>query len=337
MASLDVVRHMRTRSARRAQTPLSKELAILTGNANPALAQAICRALKVPLGDSTVSRFSEGEIQVKINDNVRGKDVFVVQPTCPPTNDTLMELLIMIDALKRASARRITAVIPYYGYARQDRKDQPRVPITAKLVADLITTAGTDRVLTMDLHAGQIQGFFDIPLDHLYAITVFEQHIRRRRLKPLVVVSPDVGGIKMARAYAKRLEAGLAIVDKRRSTPESTEVMHILGEVKGKTCLLVDDLIATGSSLVEAAEALRHAGALAVYACVTHPVLSGPARSRIAASCLTELMVTDTIPLRAENQHAKITVLSVAPLLSEAIRRIHYEESISVLFDGLPF
>jgi len=328
---------MRTRSARRTQTPLSKEVAILTGNANPALAQAICRTLKVPLGDSTVSRFSEGEIQVKINDNVRGKDVFVVQPTCPPTNDTLMELLIMIDALKRASARRITAVIPYYGYARQDRKDQPRVPITAKLVADLITTAGTDRVLTMDLHAGQIQGFFDIPLDHLYAITVFEQYIRRQRLKSLVVVSPDVGGIKMARAYAKRLDAGLAIVDKRRSTPESTEVMHILGEVKGKTCLLVDDLIATGSSLVEAAEALRDAGALAVYACVTHPVLSGPARSRVAASCLTELMVTDTIPLREETQHPKITVLSVAPLLSEAIRRIHYEQSISVLFDGLPF
>jgi len=243
----------------------------------------------------------------------------------------------MIDALKRASARRITAVIPYYGYARQDRKDQPRVPITAKLVADLITTAGTDRVLTMDLHAGQIQGFFDIPLDHLYAITVFEQYIRRQRLKSLVVVSPDVGGIKMARAYAKRLDAGLAIVDKRRSTPESTEVMHILGEVKGKTCLLVDDLIATGSSLVEAAEALRDAGALAVYACVTHPVLSGPARSRVAASCLTELMVTDTIPLREETQHPKITVLSVAPLLSEAIRRIHYEQSISVLFDGLPF
>ena len=324
------------RSIRRTTAPLSKELSILTGNANPALARAICRALNIPLGDSTVSRFSEGEIQVKINENVRGKDVFVVQPTCPPTNDNLMELLIMIDALKRASARRITAVIPYYGYARQDRKDQPRVPITAKLVANLITTAGTDRVLTMDLHAGQIQGFFDIPLDHLYAITVFEQYIRRRRLKSLVVVSPDVGGIKMARAYAKRLEADLAIVDKRRSSPEATEVMHILGEVKGKTCLLVDDLIATGSSLVEAAEALRHAGALAVYACVTHPVLSGPARSRIDASCLTELMVTDTIPLRPEDRHPKMTILSVAPLLSEAIQRIHYEQSISVLFDGLP-
>jgi len=267
---------------------------------------------------------------------VRGKDVFVVQPTCPPVNDNLLELLIMIDALRRASARRITAVVPYYGYARQDRKDQPRVPITAKLVANLITTAGADRVLTMDLHAGQIQGFFDIPLDHLYAITVFEQHIRQRRLKSFVVVSPDVGGIKMARAYAKRLRAGLAIVDKRRDSPDSTEVMHILGEVKGKTCLLVDDLIATGSSLVEAAEALKRAGATAVYACVTHPVLSGPARNRIASSCLKELMVTDTIPLEGKQRHPKITVLSVATLLSEAIRRIHYELSISVLFDGMP-
>ena len=229
---------------------LSSELALLSGNANPPLAQAIGKDLDVPLVDSFVGRFSEGEIRLKINENVRGKDAFVIQPTCPPTNDNLMELLIMIDALRRASARRITAVIPYYGYARQDRKDQPRVPITAKLVANLITTAGADRVLTMDLHAGQIQGFFDIPLDHLYAITVFEQYIQRKRLKSLVVVSPDVGGIKMARAYAKRLGAGLAIVDKRRDSPESTEVMHILGEVKGKTCLLVDDLIATGSSLV---------------------------------------------------------------------------------------
>ena len=315
---------------------LSAELAILSGNANPALAKAICRQLKVPLADSFVGRFSEGEIRVKVNENVRGKDVFVIQSTCPPTNDNLMELLIMLDALRRASARRITAVIPFYGYARQDRKDQPRVPITAKLVANLITTAGADRVLTMDLHAGQIQGFFDIPLDHLFAITVFEQHVRRKRLKRIVVVSPDVGGIKMARAYAKRLRAGLAIVDKRRDSPESTEVMHILGEVKGKTCLLVDDLISTGSSLVEAAGALERAGATEVYACVTHPVLSGPARSRIASSCLKELIVTDTIPMSRQHRHSKITVLSVASLLSEAIRRIHYELSISVLFDGMP-
>ncbi|MBI3331009.1 MAG: ribose-phosphate pyrophosphokinase [Candidatus Omnitrophica bacterium] len=315
---------------------LSAELAILSGNANPELAKAICRELKVPLADSFVGRFSEGEIRVKINENVRGKDVFIVQPTCPPTNDNLMELLVMLDAVRRASARRVTAVIPYYGYARQDRKDQPRVPITAKLVANLITTAGADRVLTMDLHAGQIQGFFDIPLDHLYAITVFEQHIRRKRLRPIVVVSPDVGGIKLARAYAKRLRAGLAVVDKRRNTPEATEVMHILGEVRGKTALLVDDLIATGSSLIEAANAVDRAGATAVYACVTHPILSGPARQRIAGSCLKELIVTNTIPLARSKRQEKITVLSVAPLLSEAIRRIHYELSISVLFDGMP-
>jgi ribose-phosphate pyrophosphokinase len=315
---------------------LSAELAIVSGNAHPELAREICRALAVPLSDSLVGRFSEGEIRVKINENVRGKDVFVVQPTCPPTNDNLMELLVMIDALRRASARRVTAVIPFYGYARQDRKDQPRVPITAKLVANLITTAGAQRVLTMDLHAGQIQGFFDIPLDHLYAVTVFEQYIRRKRLKSLVVVSPDVGGIKMARAYAKRLQAGLAIVDKRRDSPEATEVMHILGEIRGKVCLLVDDLIATGSSLVEAAAALERNGATAVYACVTHPILSGPAIGRVASSCLKELIVANTIPLPRERRHPKITVLSVAPLLSEAIRRIHFEQSISSLFDGMP-
>ena len=332
---------------------LSSELAIFSGNANPALATAICHYLKVRLSDCLVDRFSEGEIRVKINENVRGKDVFVVQPTCPPPNDNLMELLIMLDAMRRASARRITAVIPYYGYARQDRKDQPRVPITAKLVANLITTAGADRVLTMDLHAGQIQGFFDIPLDHLYAITVFERAIHRKRLKPLVVVSPDVGGIKMARAYAKRLGAGLAIVDKRRASPEATEVMHILGEVKDRVCLLVDDLIATGSSLIEAARALKREGAKAVYGAVTHAVLSADALERLRNSPLEELMVTDTIPLAARRrlrptggrtglpaaraaQAGKITVLSVASLLGEAIRRIHYEESISSLFDGMP-
>ena len=320
----------------KAPSALSKELAIVAGNANPSLAKAICTELNVPLTDSMVGRFSEGEIRVKINENVRGKDVFIVQPTCPPANDNLMELLIILDALRRASCRRVTAVVPYYGYARQDRKDQPRVPITAKLVANLITTAGANRVLTMDLHTGQIQGFFDIPLDHLYAVTVFEKYLKSKKIKSPVVVSPDVGGIKMARGYAKRLNAGLAIVDKRRNTPEATEVMHILGEVKGKTCILVDDLIATGSSLVEAAEAIRKAGATEVYACVTHPIMSGPARERIAKSCLKELIVTDTIPMLAEKRHPKITVLSVAPLLSEAIERIHYEQSISSLFDGLP-
>lgn len=315
---------------------LSNELAVVAGNANPALAKKICQQLGVVLTDSLVGRFSEGEIRVKINENVRGKDVFLIQPTCPPANDNLMELLIMVDALRRASARRITTVIPYYGYARQDRKDQPRVPITAKLVANLITTAGADRVLTMDLHTGQIQGFFDIPLDHLYAIRVFEQYIQKKKLKSLVVVSPDVGGIKMARAYAKRMNAGLAIVDKRRASPEATEVMHILGEVKGKTCMLVDDLIATGSSLVEAAEAVKKAGATEVFACVTHPILSGPARQRVGQSCLNELIVTDTIPLSPDKKHPKITVLSVASLLSDAIERIHYEQSISTLFDGIP-
>ena len=326
-----------TRHAPARRNTLASALAIVGGNANPALAKAICREIHVPLTASLVGRFSEGEIRVKINENVRGKDVFVVQSTCPPTNDNLMELLIMLDALRRASARRITAVIPYYGYARQDRKDQPRVPITAKLVANLITTAGADRVLTMDLHAGQIQGFFDIPLDHLYAISVFEQYLTRKKLtKSFVVVSPDVGGIKMARAYAKRLGGGLAIVDKRRTSPEATEVMHILGEVKGKICVLVDDLIATGSSLVEAAQALDEGGATAVYACVTHAVLSGPAKERVMRSCLKELIVTDTIPVNDHQRHAKITVLSVASLLSEAIRRIHFEQSLSVLFDDIP-
>jgi len=314
---------------------LSTELAIFTGTANPALAKAICAELNVQLSDCLVGRFSEGEIRIKINENIRGKDVFVVQPTCPPPNDTLMELLMLLDAMRRASARRITAVVPYYGYARQDRKDQPRVPITAKLVANLITTAGADRVLTMDLHAGQIQGFFDIPLDHLYALNVFESYIRQKKLKPLVVVSPDVGGIKMARAYAKRLNAGLAIVDKRRATPDATEVMHILGEVQGKVCLLVDDLIATGSSIMEAARALKQHGARGIYAAITHPVLSGRAVEMLTSSPIQEMLVTDTIPLTKEHRHPKLTVLSVASLLAEAIRRIHYEQSISSLFDGV--
>ena len=311
-------------------------MTIFSGSANPALARAIARQLKLPLGNILLARFSEGEIRVKIDENVRGKDVFIIQPTCPPPNENLMELLIMLDAMRRASAQRITAVIPYFGYARQDRKDQPRVPITAKLVANLITAAGADRVLTMDLHAGQIQGFFDIPLDNLYAVNVVERYIKGRRLKRLVVVSPDVGGIKMARAYAKRLRAGLAIVDKRRDSPDATAVMHILGEVKDKTCLLVDDLIATGSSIVEAAQALKRAGAASVYACVSHPVLSGPARSRLGSSPLEELIVTDSIPLTKENRHPKLSIVSVATLFAEAIHRIHYAESISSLFDGVP-
>ena len=317
---------------------MNGELAIFSGNANPALAKHICRALHVQLGSALIGRFSEGEIRVKVTENVRGKDVFVVQPTCPPPNDTLMELLILIDAFKRASARRITAVIPYYGYARQDRKDQPRVPITAKLVANLITTAGADRVLTMDLHAGQIQGFFDIPMDHLYAINVFVEYVRQHRklFADLVVVSPDVGGIKMARAYAKRLGVPLAIVDKRRISPEAAEVMNILGEVRNKTALIVDDLIATGSSVVEAAQALRMAGAKTVFAAITHPVLSGPALTRLRRSPITRLLVSDTIPLGREKRDAKLKVLSVATLLAEAIKRIHQEESVSSLFEEAP-
>ncbi len=310
------------------------KLEIVSGNANTDLAQEICAQLGKKLGGMMVSRFSEGEIRVKIDDNVRGKDVFVIQPTCPPVNENLMELLIIIDALKRASAGRITAVVPYYGYARQDRKDQPRVPITAKLVANLLTVAGADRILTMDLHAGQIQGFFDIPLDHLFAINVFVEYITDKlKLKDFVVVSPDVGGIKTARAYAKRLGASLAIVDKRRVSPEKAEAMNILGEVSGKDAVLVDDLIATGGSLLEAANALKKAGVKKIYAAIVHGVLSGDAVKNISNSILEELIITDTIPLSDHKKQPKIKVLSVAPLLAEAIKRIHREESISCLFD----
>ena len=309
-------------------------LTIFTGNANPQLAEKICDYLGIELGKAVVDRFSEGEIRVKIEQNVRGNDVFVIQPTCPPPNENLMELLIMIDALRRASATRITAVIPYFGYARQDRKDQPRVPISAKLVANLITTAGANRVLTMDLHAGQIQGFFDIPLDHLFAVKIFVDHLKNiLDVSSLVVVSPDVGGIKMARAYAKRLGVPLAIVDKRRISIETAEVMNILGDVDGKDVCIVDDIIATGGSLIEAVQALKGKGARDVYATITHPVLSGPAIERLRKSEIKKLYVTDTIPIPKEKKIPKIEVLSVAELLGEAIKRIHKEESVSVLFD----
>ncbi|MBI5123798.1 MAG: ribose-phosphate pyrophosphokinase [Candidatus Omnitrophica bacterium] len=308
-------------------------LIVFSGNSNRKLAQDICRLLKIKLGDAAVDRFSDEEIHVKINENVRGQDVFVVQSTCHPANDNLMELLIMIDALKRSSAQRITAVLPYFGYARQDRKDQPRVPITAKLVANLLTIAGASRILTIDLHAGQIQGFFDIPLDHLFAAKIFIDY--RNNIEPkknIVVVTPDVGGIKTARAYAKRLRCSLAIVDKRRVNDHRAEVMHIMGDVKGKVAVIVDDMVATAGSLVEAVEAIKKAGALEVYAAVTHAVLSGPAIERIRKSQLKELVVTDTIPVGREKMLNKIKVLSVAPLLAEAIKRIHCEESLSVLF-----
>lgn len=309
-------------------------LAIFTGNANKKLAQDICAKLNKDLTDVLVSRFSEGEIRVEIKENIRGKDVFIVQSTCPPTNDNLMELLIMIDAARRASADRITAVLPYYGYARQDRKDQPRVPITAKLVANLIVAAGASRVLTMDLHASQIQGFFDIPVDHLYAINELCEYFNSKKIKNLAVVSPDVGGIKMARAYAKRLGASLAIVDKRRVSPESTDVMHILGDVKGLNAVLVDDICATAGSLVEAVTALKKKGVKDVYAAISHGILSGKAIERIEnCKALKRLVITDSIPLSKSKQISKITTVSVASLLAEAIQRIHDEESISCLFD----
>lgn len=309
-------------------------LTILSGNANPELAKSICQELQVPLGEVLVGRFSEGEIQVQIKENIRGKDIFIIQPTCPPVNENLMELLILIDAARRASAQRITAVMPYYGYARQDRKDQPRVPITAKLVANLVVAAGADRVLTMDLHANQIQGFYDIPVDHLYAINVLCDYFFKKKMKNLVIVSPDVGGIKMARAYAKWLSAGLAIVDKRRDSPEKTEVMHILGKIKGMTAVLVDDLVATAGSLLEAVEALKKKGVGDVYAAVTHGVLSGSAIARIHnCKALKEIVITDSIPLKDGKKYSKIRVLSVASLLAEAIKRIHNEESVSILFD----
>ena len=312
---------------------MKNNLLIFSGNANKKLALDICKNLKVKLGDASVDTFSDGETRVKINENVRGHDVFVVQPTSFPSNDNLMELLILIDAVKRASAQRITAVLPYFGYARQDRKDQPRVPITAKLVANLLTTAGSDRVLTIDLHAGQIQGFFDIPLDHLYAFTIFSEYIKKLKLdKNLVLVSPDVGGIKTARAYAKRLNCNLAIVDKRRVNDKEAEAMHIMGDVKGKNAVIVDDMVATAGSLVEAVEAIKKAGVLDVYAMISHPVLCGPAIDRLKDSKLKELVVTDTIPLSEDKKLKNIKVLSVASLLGDAIKRIHQEESISVLF-----
>lgn len=312
---------------------MNGELAIFSGNANLSLAKKISEYLKIPLGNAFVSTFSEGEIRIKINEDVRGRDVFIVQPTCPPTNNNLMELLIMIDALKRASARRITAVIPYFGYARQDRKDQPRVPITAKLVANLLVTAGSDRVLTMDLHAAQIQGFFDIPLDHLFAATTIVEYFKNKKIENLTIASPDVGGIKLARAYAKRMDANLAIVDKRRIDDKSAEVMNILGEVKGRNIVVVDDLVATAGSICEAAKALKQAGALRIFAAVSHPVLCGPAMERIKESVIEEFVVSDSIPLDPSKKENRIKVLSVAPLLGEAIRRIHNEKSVSSLFD----
>ena len=312
---------------------MDKELKLFSGNANPALAREICGHLGISLGEATVSSFSDGEIRVRIEENVRGADVFVAQSCCTPVNTSIIELLIMIDALKRSSAYRITAVIPYFGYARQDRKEQPRVPISAKLMADLITTAGADRVLTMDLHAGQIQGFFNIPVDHLYATPVLLDYINKRGAADLVVVSPDAGGVERARAFAKRLQAQLAIIDKRREGPSKTQVMNIIGDVDGRNVLLLDDMIDTAGTIVQGAQACAEKGARMVWAGCTHPVLSGPALERLQESCLTEVVVTNTIPLNGKEQRCpKLRVLSVAPLLGEAITRIHSEESVSSLF-----
>jgi ribose-phosphate pyrophosphokinase len=311
-----------------------KRVSIFSGNANPALTQEICHFLEFPLGKSRVSRFSDGETFCVIQENVRGVDTYVIQPTCSPVNDNVMELLIMVDALRRASAGSITAVIPYYGYARQDRKVAPRTPITSKLVADLIVAAGVDRIVSLDLHAGQIQGFFNIPFDHLFAMpALLDEHLRQNYSRDVVIVSPDAGGVERARAYSKRLDGTLAIIDKRRERANESEVMNIIGEVEGKRCLIIDDMIDTAGTLVNAAVALKRAGAQSVAACATHAVLSGPAVSRIKDSPLTEVVVTNSVPLSEEARvTSKFKVVSVARLLAEAIRRIHHSDSVSSLF-----
>lgn len=308
------------------------EPAIFTGSANPALAQSIADYLGCKLGAATVTSFPDGETFVKINENIRGRDIFIVQPSCPPTNQNLMELLIMIDAARRASAARITAVIPFYGYARQDRKDQPRVPITAKLVANLLVAAGTNRVLTMDLHAQQIQGFFDIPVDHLYAAPVLYRYISSKNIQDLVVVSPDVGGMKMAAAYAQMLHAGLAIVAKRRLSATAIEAQYLVGEVKDKNVLLVDDLTETAGTLTAAAKMVKENGAKSVLVGVSHAVLNDLAEKRLKESVIDELITTNSTPVR-KIEGFKVTVLSVAEILGEAIKRIHFGESVSSLFE----
>lgn len=311
-------------------------LKIFSGNSNPELAEQICESLEIRLGRALVTTFSDGEVRVEIGENVRGADVFVVQSGAHPVNDHLMELLVMIDALKRASARRITAVIPYYSYARQDRKNKPRVPITARLVADLITRVGTHRILTMDLHAGQIQGFFDIPVDNLYASPILLPYMREHFNHDLVIVSPDAGGVPRARAYARRLQASLALIDKRRSDVNEAEALNIIGEVSGKTALILDDMADTAGTLVEATRSLLEKGAKEVHACVTHPILSGPAVERIEKSPLKSLVVTDTLPLRPQAAHCqKIKCIPACRLFSAAIRNIHNEDSISTLFEIL--
>jgi ribose-phosphate pyrophosphokinase len=308
------------------------ELKIISGNANKQLSNAIVAKLGVQLCSAQVTRFSDGETQVKIEDNVRGANCCIIQPTCPPVNENVMEMLIIADALRRASASKIVAVMPYYGYGRQDRKSEPRVPITAKLVANLLIASGVNRVIAMDLHAGQIQGFFDIPVDHLYAMPVFLEHIRQQSFPDLVVVSPDAGGVERARAFARRLNADLAIVDKRRPRPNEAAIMNIIGDVDGKTALILDDMVDTAGTLVKVAVAIKGKGAKRVLAACSHGILSGDAITKIENSPLENLIMTDSVPLRDAHKTNKITVLSIAPIIAEAIRRIHNDESVSALF-----
>jgi len=306
---------------------------LFSGTSNPILTLEVCKYLGIEPGSITVKTFSDGETQIEIHENIRGGDVFILQSTCPPVNDNLMQLLIIMDALKRASAKRITAVIPYYGYGRQDRKVKPRVPISAKLVADLITVAGADRVVSLDLHAGQIQGYFNIPVDNIFAAPLLLKHIRSHFEDSLVVVSPDAGGVERARAFAKRLAVSIAIIDKRRDTPNIAEAMNIIGDVDGKSTIILDDMVDTAGTLTQAAMALKNRGASKIYACCTHPVLSGPSLERIEASPIDQMVVTNTIPLNKEAKKcSKIEVLSVAELLGETIKRIYQSDSVSTLF-----
>jgi len=313
---------------------MHNQMQVFTGTANRSLAERMCEHLNVRIGNASVTRFADGEIRVKIEDDVRGADAFVVQSTCPPVNENLMELVLLIDALRRASAERITAVIPYYGYARQDRKDEGRVPISAKLVANMITTAGADRVLCLDLHAAQLQGFFDLPVDHLYASPVLTRYFRRLKIPDLVVVAPDVGSSKLARGYSKRLAAGLAIVDKRRVSDRDTEVLTVIGDVKGKNVLLIDDMISTAGSIAAAAKSVHKLGAKEIYLAATHPILCGNALERLDEAPVQQVVVTDTIPIPEKSQRPYLKVLSIARLLGEAVMRIHHAESISRLFDA---
>jgi ribose-phosphate pyrophosphokinase len=312
---------------------MKMELKVFSGNGNPELARAICDYLRVPLGEWDLTRFSDGEVYCQILENVRGMDVFLIQPTCPPVNENIMELLIAVDAMKRSSAARITAVLPYFGYARQERKDKPRVPISAKLVAELLQAAGVQRLLTMDLHSPAIQGFFDVPVDHLFAAPVVLDWIAEQRFKNLLVVSPDAGGVERARFYAKKLGAGLAIIDKRRVEANVAQTMNVIGDVRGHTCVIIDDVVDTAGTLIGSEQALRENGASAVVACFSHAVLSGPALERLSSSSIERVVVTDSIPLSPEKAaHPKIKVLSVANLLGEAIARIHSNSSVSSLF-----